>query len=392
MRPKLPQPGAGPVTAAASALAYAVVLPMLPSLAAQVSSAPAAPLTGRLMAAYSIALVLTAPFWARGCDRHAGAVLRIGLLGQVAALGLALLPPSVATLTWMRGLQGAFAGAVLPPLWIWASGSGLSDHVRSQRLADIARGTLVGGLFGPAVGGVLAGATLAGPALAGMGALALGAVLAPQIPASADRGHVAAPVRRGALAFWLALAALAAAAMSVYEVGLTTRGRLALGLTPRDIGWMFTGCGLVMLVTQSAVFRRGHDPVRAFAWVAPSFAATGLGLAVLTWTPTSWSLSLGVALTAAGGGILQPALAYWTARAAGTAAGTVLGLRASVATAGQAAGSVIGGYAFAPNAPGRAALAITLLLLAAATWLSLRLYGRLRTPPPSCSPAPSPPP
>jgi len=48
-----------------SALAYAVVLPMLPSLAAQVSSTPAAPLTGRLMAAYSIALVLTAPFWAR---------------------------------------------------------------------------------------------------------------------------------------------------------------------------------------------------------------------------------------------------------------------------------------------------------------------------------------
>ncbi|MFZ5657303.1 MAG: MFS transporter [Pseudomonadota bacterium] len=378
MRIRLPRPGPGPAAAGASALAYAVVLPMLPALAAQLSPSPAAPLTGRLMAAYSVAAVMSAPLWAHWCDRHARTVLRIGLVGQAMALALALLPPSVASLLLMRTLQGAFAGAVLPALWAWASGEGLDEHQRSQRLADIARGGLVGGLFGPAVGGLLAGTTLAGPALAGMAVLVLGAVAAPHMPITADEGKPASPARRGALAFWLGLGALAAAAMSVYEVGLTTRGRLALGLSPRDIGWMFTGCGLVMLLAQTLVFRPGHDPVRAFAWVAPAFAATAVGLAVLTWRPSGWSLSMGVALTAASGGILQPALAYWTARAAGTATGATLGLRATVATAGQAAGSVVGGYAFAPSAGGRAALAGTLAVLAGATWISMRLNARLR--------------
>jgi predicted MFS family arabinose efflux permease len=383
---RLPRPAAAPVAAAASALAYAVVLPMLPALAAALSRAPAAPLTGRLMALYSVAVVLTAPLWARGCARHARRVLQIGLLGQALALALAFLPPSVATLVAMRTLQGVFAGAILPALWAWA-GAGDGEHARAQRLADIARGTLVGGLFGPAVGGLLAGATLAGPALAGMAVLVLAAVAAPAIAVPGAAAQAEHPPRPAALAFWLVLGALAAAAMSIYEVGLTTRGRLALGLTPREIGWMFTGCGLVMLLAQSAVFRRGHDPVRAFAWVAPAFAATALGLAVLARPPSSGSLSLGVVLTAAGAGILQPALAYWTARAAGAATGTVLGLRAAIATAGQAAGSVLGGYAFAASTLGRGTLVATLAALAAASWISVRLAARLRAHPPA-SPAP----
>lgn len=377
------RPGAGPLAAAASALAYAVVLPMLPSLAATLSTAPAAPLTGRLMAAYSVAVVLTAPLWARLCIRYPRRVLRIGLVGQAAALAIALAPASVVSLLVMRTLQGVFAGAVLPALWAWASGEAVGDHDRSQRLADIARGTLVGGLFGPAVGGLLAGATLAAPAAAGMAVLALAALAAPRVPVAVLRSDPSRPLHRSALAFWLALGALAAAAMSVYEVGLTTRGRLALGLTPREIGWMFTGCGVVMLVAQSAVFRRGHDPRRAFVWVAPAFAATGLGLAVLAVEPTGWSLSLGVALTASGGGILQPALAYWTARAAGDATGTLLGLRAAIATAGQAAGSVLGGYAFAPSSAGRAVLFATLSALGLATWMSVRLHARLQRAVPS---------
>lgn len=388
---RLTRPGAAPVAAAASALAYAVVLPMLPALAAALSRAPAAPLTGLLMALYSVAVVLTAPLWARGCAHHARRVLQIGLLGQALALALALLPASVLTLVAMRTLQGVFAGAILPALWTWA-GAGDGEHARAQRLADIARGALVGGLFGPAVGGLLAGATLAGPALAGMAVLIVAAAVAPAISRTAEAAPIERPLRVATLAFWLGLGALAAAAMSLYEVGLTTRGRLALGLTPREIGWMFTGCGLVMLLAQSAVFRRGHDPVRAFYWVAPAFAATALGLAVLARPPSGGSLSLGVILTAAGGGILQPALAYWTARAAGAATGTVLGLRAAIATAGQAAGSVLGGYAFASSAVGRGTLAATLAALAGATLISLRLAARLRARRPTSTTPVMPPP
>lgn len=159
--------------------------------------------------------------------------------------------------------------------------------------------------------------------------------------------------------------------MSVYEVGLATQGRLVDGLSARAIGFMFTGCGVVMLLSQSLVFRPRHDPLRAFAWVAPSFVATAAGLALLAWLGGRWPSALGLILVAAGGGVLQPALVYWTSRAAGAAEATSLGWRASFTSAGQALGSLAGGFAFAATLAGKMVLSTLLLTLLAAAMLAL---------------------
>ena len=164
--------------------------------------------------------------------------------------------------------------------------------------------------------------------------------------------------------------------MSVYEVGLATQGG-ADGLSARELGFMFTGCGVVMLLAQSLVFRPRHDPLRAFNWVAPSFVATAAGLALLAWLGGRWPGALGLVLVAAGGGVLQPALVYWTSRAAGAAEATSLGWRASFTGAGQALGSLAGGFAFAVTLAGKIVLATLLLILLAAAMLAL---ARRRTP------------
>jgi len=297
--------------------------------------------------------------------------VRFGLLGQVAAMALLLLPPTTTVLLFARGLQGLFASAVLPALQIAASRASTSEADRSQRLADLNRGALVGGLFGPGLGGAVANdGRLWAPVLVAMLALTLAAALQrSDITTVATVSPVATQPspRRRDVVLLLALAALAAAAMSVYEVGLAIRARLVDGLSPRDIGFMFTGCGVVMLLSQGLVFRRGHDPTRAFGWVAPAFLATAVGLVLLAWLGGMRASVAGVVLVAASAGVLQPALTYWTSRAAGAAEASSLGWRTAVTTAGQAMGSLTGGLAFASNTAGRVAL-VTLLggLLAAA--------------------------
>lgn len=363
----------GLMASAAAAIAYGTVLPVLPAVVA--SSASPARTTAQLMAVYGAAVVVTAPVWGRLCGRFpVHRLVQLSLLGQAAAMALLLVSSSTVFLLIARGLQGLFASAVLPALQFDASRASISEGDRSQRLAELSRAAVAGGLFGPGLGGAVAGdGSLFAPVLLAVVVLVLAAI--------AQRAHAVMPVttvpgrpphpRYGAIAMLLAFAALAAAAMGVYEVGLVTRARLVDGLSAREVGFMFTGCGLVMLLSQSFVFRPRHDPVRAFGWVAPSFVATAAGLALLAWIGGAWASAGGVVLVAAGAGVLQPALTYWTTRAAGAAEATSLGWRAAVTTAGQAVGSLAGGVAFAVTGAGRGALATLLAALLAAAALAL---------------------
>ncbi|WP_028839365.1 MFS transporter [Thermomonas fusca] len=368
----IPSARPGLAASAAVALAYGVVLPVLPTVVA--SSPSPARAIAELMAVYSAAMVVTAPIWVRVCRQlPAHLLVRLSLLGQAAAMIMLLWSSETTMLLLARGLQGIFAGAALPALQTAASRAAGSEGDRSQRLSDLTRAALVGGLLGPGVGAVAApDDSLVGPVLVGVAVLVLAA--AAQRPATGSSTIVVAgpgsPRDRDVVVLIL-LAALAAAAMSVYEVGLATQGRLVDGLSARALGFMFTGCGVVMLLSQSLVFRPRHDPLRAFAWVAPSFVATAAGLALLAWLGGRWPSALGLILVAAGGGVLQPALVYWTSRAAGPAEATGLGWRASFTSAGQALGSLAGGFAFAATLVGKIALATLLLTLLVAAMLAL---------------------
>lgn len=367
-------PGTRPglAASAAVALAYGVVLPVLPMVVA--SSPSPARAIAELMAVYSAAMVVTAPIWVRVCRQlPAHLLVRFSLLGQAAAMIMLLWSSETTVLLLARGLQGIFAGAALPALQTAASRAAGSEGDRSQRLSDLTRAALVGSLFGPGVGGVVAADdSLVGPVLVGVVVLVLAA--AAQRPATVSSTIIVAgphsPARHRDVVVLLLLAALAAAAMSVYEVGIATQGGVD-GLSARELGFMFTGCGVVMLLAQSLVFRPRHDPLRAFNWVAPSFAATAAGLALLAWLGGRWPSMVGLVLVAAGGGVLQPALVYWTSRAAGAAEATGLGWRASFTSAGQALGSLAGGFAFAATLVGKIVLATLLLTLLAAAMLAL---------------------
>jgi len=363
----------GLAASAAVALAYGVVLPVLPTV---VPSSPSPARTmAELMAVYSAAMVVTAPIWVRAC-RHLPAhrIVGLSLLGQAAAMIMLLWSSEPMILLFARGLQGIFAAAALPALQTAASHAAGSEGDRSKRLADLSRAALLGSLFGPAVGGAVAPDDgLVGPVLTGVAVLVLAA--AAQRPGSSSATLIppgpGSPPRHRDVIVLLLLASLAAAAMSVYEVGLATQARLVDDLSARELGFMFTGCGVVMLLSQSIVFRPRHDPLRAFSWVAPSFIVTAAGLALLAWLGGRWPSVAGLVLVAAGAGVLQPALTYWISRAAGAAEATSLGWRTSLTSAGQALGSLAGGFAFAATLAGQILLAALLVSLLAAAMLAL---------------------
>ena len=150
------------------------------------------------------------------------------------------------------------------------------------------------------------------------------------------------------------------------------RGREALGLSASSIGLMFSGCGLVMILVQTGVFRPQRDPASLWRLLAPAFLISALGVGVLRWASETWMLSAVVALVAAGGGVLLPTISLWIVRSAGRAHGLQLGLRAALGGLGQAAGALLAGVAFRAQAPQTFWIAPVIGLAAGIAWALTR--------------------
>lgn len=362
---------------AATSFGYGVVLPVLPRLLADVGSTHVA--TGHLMAAYSLAVVVAAPLWGLVSSRWSAArVVRMGLVGQAVALSLYALPGGLALLVASRVLLGVFAAATLVGLLAQAAESGCDASEHERRLSRLSRASIIGGLLGPSIGGLASnGGGLPVAGAAGAVAAVLAGLL--HFKRGDSRGHerlmchpASAPLLRQA--GLMALGAVAAAAMALYEVGLATRGAVAMGLSTGAVGAMFAGCGLVMLLAQTVVFRRGHDPLATFRWVGPAFAATAVAFGLIAATQgAAWTWS-GLLLVAAAAGVLQPALAFWAGRAAGSGAPSRRGWRTAFTTCGQALGSLAGAYAFSGSPSGRMLLlgATAILVVAAGAAFAIR--------------------
>ncbi|UXI66049.1 MFS transporter [Tahibacter amnicola] len=366
------------LTVFASALAYSLVLPVVPDLVKHSNVEDVASTTGTLMAAYTIATVLLSPLWGWLLDRwSARTILTLGVAGQGVIVLLLLVPNTLMGLYGIRAFQGAFAAAVVPAVLTLAAQITEPDR-HGLAVARATRAALLGGLVGPLVGGVLArGSDLRLP-------LIVASLLLLTSVAAARRGSEGEASRRaitlegavprssGVLAR-LAFAAVAAGlAMGAMEVGIAVRGREVLGLNSASIGLMFFGCGVVMILVQSLAFRPQRDAFGLWRLLWPAFVVSAVGLAMLMMANQAWSLSVVVALVAAGGGVLMPTISLWIVRSAGRSHGLQLGLRAALGGFGQAAGAVAAGYAFRAQAP---ALVIALMLVAAtlvAAWLVRR--------------------
>ena len=351
-----------------AALAYGLVLPILPAMLARMGVADIGVATGKLMGAYALATVIFSPLWGLVLDgRRARAIAVVGLVGQAVALTLLPAPATLSGLYLTRALQGALAAAIMPAVLTMAARNAPAGR-HPIAVASATRAALLGGLAGPLVGGVLArdgDITIALAVTSVLTGIAVVIVLAgrsDETPRKQDPPDPVEPVRAGLLAR-LAFAAVAAGlVMGAMEVGIAVRGREVVGMDAGAIGVMFSGCGLVMIIVQALVFRPRTDATTLWRLLGPAFLLSASGLVILAIARQAWVLSLVVALVAGGGGILLPTISLWIVRCAGRAHGFQLGLRAALGGLGQAAGAAAAGYAFRAEAP---VLGTTLVLVAA---------------------------
>lgn len=341
-------------------MGYGVVLPVLPGflegLPASAGRFSVPWHTGMLTGVYMLALFLFAPLWGYVSDRAGRRkVILLGLAGFVGAILWFALAHGLSSVYAARALAGVFAAAVLPVVLAWVSDVGES-RTRAQAFAWLSAASALGFLFGPALGGWLASIE----SVSGDTALVLPfyatAALGGGMWLAAYLGLPESPLRRAvedtlqpntpSLFGLLALSLLVMFGIGSFEVGLALQGQQVLNLRPREIGWMFAECSLVMILAQIFVLAPLLKRVGS-GLLAPAFLAMAAGVALLPFATTYVLLLIGVGLIAAASGLLIPALAYLVSLVAGTRQGAALGKQTAAASLGQAIGSAASGWLFA---------------------------------------------
>ncbi len=342
-------------------MGFGLVLPVLPFVLAlaldeATSRATISWHTGLLTGTYMLALFLFAPFWGYVSDRAGRrTVILIGLAGFIGAMLWFALARGLVSVYAARAFAGVFAAAVLPVVFAWVSDM-RSPPTLAGAFAWLSAASALGFLFGPTLSGWLASIET----LARTKALALpfytaaviggGVWLAVYLllPESLARRAADAPPPpdRSSLRGLLSLSLLVMFGIGSFEVGLALQGQQVLNLGPREIGWMFAECSLVMILMQIFVLAPLLKRVGS-GLLAPAFLAMTVGIALLPFAASYPMLIVGVGLVAGASGVLIPALVYLVSLAAGTRHGMALGKQTAAASLGQAAGSVAAGWLFA---------------------------------------------
>lgn len=371
-------------------MAYGVTLPLLPSLIARlIGSADVGEVarhTGWLTGVYTVAMFTLAPAWGALSDRiDRRLVMLVGLVGSAGTLAALDFITGLAGLYAMRIASGALSAAVLPA--VLASVVDLSaPSDRGKRFAAVSSATASGFLIGPAVGSILSAMVASPPAdmrlggllmpdspfmmVAFVSLLAAAAVMA--APRSTGRRLEATPDVQASEyppAIWHALwlTAIVVFGMTVAEVGITLLGTQALSLDPRVISAYFALCSVVMITVQAWAYPWLQQRLGERELQASAFLGMALGLAILPHTKALWLLGMAVALSAAGIGILIPALAARISGAAGSRQGRALGQQTAAANVGQAVAAFATGFLYATAVPFPFLLAAAVLALGA--WL-----------------------
>jgi len=337
------------------AMGYGIVLPVLPFLLAgdlgAAGSEAIAWHTGLLTGVYMIAVFLFAPLWGRVSDRIGRRmVILFGLAGFSGAILSFAFASSLVSAYVLRLFAGLFAAAVVPVIFARV-GDEQAVQERARSFAWLYAANALGFLLGPALSGwlVYAGAPEAPfftvAALSGL--LWLVTYRQPPKPRLRRPRAVVVETKETSLFSLLALSFLVMVGLGAYEVGIALHGQQILNLGPREIGWMFAECSLIMILAQSVALAplvRRHGGAQL---LAPGMLAMAAGVGLLPYA-ANYSLSLlAVGMFAAASGLLIPVLAYLVSLAAGAAQGAVLGQQTAFASLGQAVGSAAAGWLFA---------------------------------------------
>jgi DHA1 family multidrug resistance protein-like MFS transporter len=301
-----------------------------------------------------LALFLFAPLWGYISDRIGRrTVILIGLAGFSVAMVLFALAPDLVLIYSARALAGVFAVAVLPVV-LALVGEMSTSRTRSQAFAWLSATSALGFMFGSMLSGLLASVTMVSTTVALMLPFYVAAGLSGLVwlaayrflPDSASRLGIKKESQRNAQSLLLVLSLLVMLGLGSFEVGMALLGQQVLSLQPREIGWMFIECSLVMILVQVFLLTPLIQRVGSNL-LAPALMVMAVGIALLPYATSLPMMMMGIGLIAAASGLLITALTYLISLAAGSASGAALGKQTAAGSLGYAVGSSAAGWLFA---------------------------------------------
>lgn len=274
------------------AAGYGLIAPVLPQVGELTGSGPVA--LGALVASFGVGVLAGFPLGARAVAASAPErVLRLGLVVMAAGAMTFAFAPGLAVYFLGRFLMGLGSGAV----WVGMVFTAMERWPGQEypKLARIFGAYGVGGLIGPAIGGI---GGIRVPLVIYVGALALGLVALSSVgspPArrtfSADRSALR---RRG---FALACVAILFAILGLGAADAVLPLHFdEQGLTQGAIGLMFVMVGVLDSASTFVASRFPPGPVMAVAIVTMTagIALAGLSTSVALWLPAMALLGIGV--------------------------------------------------------------------------------------------------
>jgi MFS family permease len=320
----------------------------------------------------------------------------LGLVGLAVTLGLFALFESLPLLYLGRFLDGIFAAAIAPAAYALAGDHAISREWRAYHFTLLNVAATAGFFVGPLLAGLalragreltagggdefFAAPFFAASALALIAALTICGFINEAAQRRTTQGAtINKPDKRAIMLRLSTIAFVSTLAIGAFEVGLSLRGKLILGMDSYQIGMMFAECSIVMFVVQALVFSPLIKPDITRWFLMPGLVVLALGLVLVPLASSYIATIVTVALVAASAGILSPIVTYWVSLSAGETEGADLGWVTAAGSLGQVLGSVAGGLLFDvsifPNAAFNTA-AIIVLAGIAASWGLPRLLMR----------------
>lgn len=345
---------------------FGIIIPLLPFYAEHFQAEPDT--VTLVMATYSLAQFIAAPFWGNLSDRIGRKpVLIVSVFG--AALSYVWL--GFAESLWMlfaaRAFGGFMAGNISAAFAYMADITTPENRAKGMGLVGAAFG--LGFIAGPAIGGILAGpdpvnADYQSPAFAAaalsvvallMAVLLLKESLSEKVRAEARANgrqsrlaQFQTALRRPGMGLLIALSFLSVFVFAGMESTFAMWSRRQFDWGPEQNGWLFASVGLVAAVIQGGLVGKLARRFGESRLVIVGAAALAFGMGILPFATGLPLLSLSMGAMAFGFSIMTPSLNSLISLSAGEAEqGSIMGVTRSASTLARVVGPALAGALFA---------------------------------------------
>jgi DHA1 family tetracycline resistance protein-like MFS transporter len=366
-----------------------IIVPLFPFFGERIGASPETITLAVAVGAFG--QLISTPFWGWLSDRIGRKpVLLLSLLGSTLANVLLAYADTLPTLLFSRLVAGLMSG-IIAVAFAAASDVTVGEQ-RAKAMGRIGACFSFGFMMGPALGGLLAGENPASTDYFGIAMMAAGLdVLALVLAVLFLRETHPAGERSGAPMFDRQLARrslqhpvlmkmclanlLFAGSFAVIDSMLPLFGNRVHGLSPVQIGYMFTFMGLMSTLVQAFAVGRVSARFGVFSSVIAGLALFGVGQMFIAVSGSSATMVVGGFCIAAGFAIFNaPASTIVTTAVSPTERGTVLGIFQGAGNVGRTLTPLYSGWLFTAIGPAAPFVGASLIMVPAigALWRARR--------------------